>query len=1741
MISTELLSNQNETATTTTAVVQQCSWQSNVDLLSTFLSALVGLCRHFVHSTRTTTPTTSTTSTTSTVSPLQESFQQITLRLIGHFGCPELLSLSHGKFPSRCGDITQLAEYSEDRIRKLVVLRIYSMITCGLSKYSREAVSVLRNLSFIGYFKDISLNLAKDTLEDIYFSEITTEYMKSITTTTSSVGMVIDSSSSMNAFSETVWDTGNRDTGNAELTYTQWVTQLTYHLVNTLFTNSTTTSTNTTSSASGSRQKSTSKSKCKDILLTTLKPVLLLRTDIAEATFPLILSVLLREGGNSSSLRTQLSECITKYLLSPSCRFIEATQLGCRTIVHLFRQNIAQLVSTPMNSARSSAPTTSSGSSSWTLPFSCGLDIDLKLAATAATRVQLISTALLFAELSDETDRHAPDRDNATPGRSTIAPNRATVESTGLQTLLLPIYEGIHDADAIYGLDLSSSLELQALLFARKGRWMEALSTYEGIIQSQYTSSSTSTAQDGIAVALENLGARYTLNQYNSARQTTATSMNTTNYHTNASTTLQHWDSALQPPNSYGTEHTPLHNNFLTTMLPSSTTSSHPPVLNLTQPAQHWSNTIHTVLTSLNNQQYTYAIKQIQSNTSDIFNNILYCMQQETATNILPHFIQAQQLTEIYEIIELLEKRKNSTVTTSNTHSSGSSVSVDNSQFLLQRWKQRISVSSNNTTTSGSTSSSNNRNSSSTSNNINNFTLRSILLNNLIKNDIVRTIDVMNMLSESELTLNNNTSSVYAITPQIYQYWHYLTKQLVYDCSSNTTAIASTSISTTATTTATTTAIANLSNGLLTASMGFYECKLLWTKGLKDSAILNINKKVIIKLKQLLSSYPHNNNYSTTATATNTTTNTITNTEYITSQSKTLLSQALCLCGEWLSKKRSSTSTEILDDYLLPSIHYATTTIDVIHTKTTIAQFHSKLYYSLKEKIQSSEWQQGARVLSDRKKEYEECRVLQEKLKKESLRIHNTTTSTTTSGGAVDNNNMNEIVDLKSLYRHIITLKKEIEIDQNERQNIELSVQRHLIAAVQDYTTVLQLSNDANIEYIFRLIKLWLDNTYNVEINRLIEYVITVVPSYKFVPLSYQMLSRLGGSEDDSSGSGSGSVYDSGDIQRQLAEQLRDAYNTTGTTSATATSSSSGTKNSYTTSSTTTAGTTLKHKTVAFSRATTASSTDPIPNHHTTTTGSSFQLVLCKMVLKLCTDHPHHILPQLFALAHEREFLTKDNTNTHIKSNLSLNRFETSIMLINQLKSMPTAIDTNLITSMQTMLLAYIDLANTSTIALQKVNRIKNIKFKEIQSRGKRFDEIMQKLPCAPAVITLSLPLNCRNNYKHIVTIRNYNTTFSITDNGISRPKIIVCNGSDGKQYIELVKGGDDMRQDAVMQQVFSNVNYTLKQNIHTKQRNLMIRTYKIIPTTLQTGILEWVQSTKAFGSILCDREKGLHSRYYINDWSHMQCREYIKDAVDNHDKLAKYTDICANFHPVFRYFFIENFKDPIQWITARLNYTRSVACNSIIGYILGIGDRHAHNILIDTITAEVVHIDYGIVFDQGKGLGTPETVPFRLTRDIVDGMGVTACEGTFRCSCEEVLRVLREHTIQLMTILEVVIYDPLYKWSLSPLQARMKQNILPDFNQNLSTMNKIANKNITHTAVTTVGAVGATTHTKSSKFGKDAAERTLLRILNKLQGHEDASMGEALSIEGQIDLLINEARSPYNLSKLFPGWAPWL
>lgn len=62
-------------------------------------------------------------------------------------------------------------------------------------------------------------------------------------------------------------------------------------------------------------------------------------------------------------------------------------------------------------------------------------------------------------------------------------------------------------------------------------------------------------------------------------------------------------------------------------------------------------------------------------------------------------------------------------------------------------------------------------------------------------------------------------------------------------------------------------------------------------------------------------------------------------------------------------------------------------------------------------------------------------------------------------------------------------------------------------------------------------------------------------------------------------------------------------------------------------------------------------------------------------------------------------------------------------------------------------------------------------------------------------------------------------------------------------------------------------------------------------------------------------------------------------------------------------------------------------------------------------------------------------------------------------------------------------------------------------------------------------------TSSDDQSFNK-VAERVLMRLQEKLKGVEE---GTVLSVGGQVNLLIQQAMDPKNLSRLFPGWKPWV
>ena len=91
-------------------------------------------------------------------------------------------------------------------------------------------------------------------------------------------------------------------------------------------------------------------------------------------------------------------------------------------------------------------------------------------------------------------------------------------------------------------------------------------------------------------------------------------------------------------------------------------------------------------------------------------------------------------------------------------------------------------------------------------------------------------------------------------------------------------------------------------------------------------------------------------------------------------------------------------------------------------------------------------------------------------------------------------------------------------------------------------------------------------------------------------------------------------------------------------------------------------------------------------------------------------------------------------------------------------------------------------------------------------------------------------------------------------------------------------------------------------------------------------------------------------------------------------------------------------------WVERRANFTKSMAVMSMAGYILGLGDRHPSNLMLDRLSGRVVHIDFGDCFEiTSQRSKFPEIIPFRLTRMLTTCMGPAGIQGAYRLTCERV------------------------------------------------------------------------------------------------------------------------------------------
>ncbi|KAJ3327007.1 Phosphatidylinositol (PI) 3-kinase [Blyttiomyces sp. JEL0837] len=163
----------------------------------------------------------------------------------------------------------------------------------------------------------------------------------------------------------------------------------------------------------------------------------------------------------------------------------------------------------------------------------------------------------------------------------------------------------------------------------------------------------------------------------------------------------------------------------------------------------------------------------------------------------------------------------------------------------------------------------------------------------------------------------------------------------------------------------------------------------------------------------------------------------------------------------------------------------------------------------------------------------------------------------------------------------------------------------------------------------------------------------------------------------------------------------------------------------------------------------------------------------------------------------------------------------------------------------------------------------------------------------------------------------------------------------DGSEYPVIFKTGDDMRQDQLVVQIITLMDKLLrKENL-----DLKLTPYKVLATGVDHGMVQFIPSLP-LATILADNSNSLIS--YL--------RKYHQD------------DSQPNGLPV----------------TIVDNYVKSTAGYCVITYLLGVGDRHLDNLLLDT-SGHLFHIDFGFILGRDP---KPFPPPMKLSKEMVDLMG---------------------------------------------------------------------------------------------------------------------------------------------------------
>lgn len=222
-----------------------------------------------------------------------------------------------------------------------------------------------------------------------------------------------------------------------------------------------------------------------------------------------------------------------------------------------------------------------------------------------------------------------------------------------------------------------------------------------------------------------------------------------------------------------------------------------------------------------------------------------------------------------------------------------------------------------------------------------------------------------------------------------------------------------------------------------------------------------------------------------------------------------------------------------------------------------------------------------------------------------------------------------------------------------------------------------------------------------------------------------------------------------------------------------------------------------------------------------------------------------------------------------------------------------------------------------------------------------------------------------------------------------------------------MFKSGDDLRQDQLIMQMISLMDSLLKR----VNLDLKLLTYGILAVGPSDGIMEFVQNSMPISAIL----KNFGSiTEYLRSHNPDKNGPYGISAVYVCVALFMLCMVCLDRCCLSVCLFVW-----FGFYSALDTFVKSCAGYCVITFILGIGDRHLDNIMMNT-SGQMFHIDFGFIFGQDP---KPFPPPFRLNQPMVDAMGGEDSEhyARFKTLCCQSYNWLRKSANLILNLLSLM------------------------------------------------------------------------------------------------------------------------